>query len=259
MTSIIPKAYEIYRSAGCETLSGFSPYHFFNWRDAPFTTFLQGNKLLGCPGLALQEVMFLEHFHDYIDPQRILVVGNAFGWSTIATALTFPKAKTVAIDIDADGVKFTNDLIDRHHLPAKAVVAESPMDVAGTVQQHLGGTVDFCFIDAMHDDKSVIADFAAVHAVAAPNAVFLLHDVVNWHMIEGVKHIQATHKLKGKLLTRTASGMAIVYSSISPAFEAYLDCFSDSPERYHSLRQYHVANFADPIWPFMAGYRPPGR
>lgn len=258
MTSIIPEAVGIYRSAGCETISGFSPYHFFNCPEAPFTTFLKDNQLVGCLGLALQEVMFIENFRDYIAPQRILIVGNAFGWSTVAFALMFPNAKTVAIDIDANGVQFTNGLIDRHRLSARAVVAESPTGVAAAVDEHLGGPVDFCLIDAMHDNQSLVADFGAVHAVAAPDACVLLHDVINWHMIEGVKHIQAQHKLKSKLLTRTPSGMALVYSALSAEFAAYLDCFSDPPERFHSLRQYYLANFADPIMRTMAGYRPPG-
>lgn len=258
MPSIVPTAVGIYRSAGCETISGLSSYHFFNWRDAPFTIFLKGNQMQGCPGLALQEVMFLENFRDYITPQRILVIGNAFGWSTVVLGLTFPRARTVAIDIEPSGVQFTNELIDRHGLSARAVVAESPTGVAAAVAEHLGGPVDFCLIDAMHDNQSLVADFAALQAVAAPDACVLLHDVINWHMIEGVKHIQAQYNLKSKLLTRTPSGMALLYSSVSAEFEAYLDCFSDSPERYHSLRQFYLTNFADPIAPFMAGYRPPG-
>jgi hypothetical protein len=60
MASIIPRAIGIYRSAGCETISGFSSYHFFNSPEAPFTTFLKDKKMVGCLGLALQEIMFVE-------------------------------------------------------------------------------------------------------------------------------------------------------------------------------------------------------
>lgn len=256
MTSIIPQLVSIYRGAGYETISGLSPYHFFNVMDAPFTFFIKGQQSYGGLGLALQEVMFLENFRDYIAPQRVLVIGNAFGWSTIALALTFPKAKIVAIDIEASGVQSTNELIDRNHLSARAIVAESPKGVAGAAKEHLGGPVDFCLIDAMHDNASLVADFGAVRAVSTPDACVLCHDVINWHMIDGVKQIQAQHKQKSKLLTRTPSGMAFIYSAISPAFEAYLDCFSDSPERFHSLRQFFLANYGDPISRFMAGYRP---
>jgi hypothetical protein len=256
MTSIMPQLVGLYRAAGYETISGFSPFHFFNVMDAPFTFFLKGQQFYGGLGLALQEVMFLENFRDYIAPQRVLVIGNAFGWSTLALALTFPKAKTLAIDIDADGVRVTNELIDRHGLSARAVVAQSPAGVAGAVKDHLGGAVDFCLIDAQHDNPSLVADFGAVRAVSAPDAFVLCHDVINWHMIDGVKQIETQHKLKAKLFTRTASGMALIYSTASPAFEAYLDCFSDPPERYHALRHFFLTNYGDPIARFMAGYRP---
>jgi hypothetical protein len=83
--------------------------------------------------------------------------------------------------------------------------------------------------------------------------------VINWHMIEAVRQIESRHTLKSILLTRTASGMALVYSTLSPEFDSYLNCFSDPPERYHQLRQFYLTNFADPITPFMAGYRPPVR
>jgi hypothetical protein len=110
--------------------------------------------------------------------------------------------------------------------------------------------------DAMHDNESLLADFGAVKAVASSGALYLLHDVINWHMIEGVNQIQTQCGLRSKLLTRTPSGTAVMYSAVTADFESYLDCFSDPPERYHLLRQFFLANFADPISRFMAGYRP---
>lgn len=168
MASVIPDAVRIFREEGYETISGLSPAHFFNLRDVPFTTFVKNKKMFGSPGLALQEVMFLENFRDYIAPKRVLIVGNAYGWSTVVLALIFPGAKTVAIDIDPHGVAFTNDLVKRHGLAAEAVVAESPKDVKAAADRHLGGPIDFCLIDAMHDNGSLIADFGAVRAAAAP-------------------------------------------------------------------------------------------
>lgn len=252
MASVIPDAIRIFREAGYETVSGLSPYHVHNKRDAPFTTFVKNKKMFGSPGLALQEVMFLENFRDYIAPERILVVGNAYGWSTVVTALVFPRAKTVAIDVEPNGVAFTNELIARHTLSAEAVVAESPKDVAAVAERHLGGSVDFCLIDAMHDNASLIADFAAVRAVASREACFLLHDVINWHMVEGVRQIERQHQLKSKILTRTPSGMALVYASLAPALEAYVDCFSDSAAAFQALRQFHLARGA--AEPFTPGY-----
>src|SRR6185437_596605 len=145
--------------------------------------------------------MFLEQFRHFIAPRRILVIGNASGWSTVAMALIFPDARTVAIDIDEAGVKRTNELIAANGLPAKAVAARSPEGVAGVVAEHLSGAVDFSLIDAVHNNEAVVADFAAVTAVAAEGACHLLHDVINWHMIEGFNQALATHRLSGKVFT----------------------------------------------------------
>ena len=117
--------------------------------------------------------MFLEQFPDLISPQRILIIGNAFGWSTIALALMFPNAKTVAIDPNIQGVNFTNDLIAKNNLSARAVAGRSPEDVAVVVRDHLGGPADFSLIDAIHTNEAVTADFAAVKSVATDQALFL--------------------------------------------------------------------------------------
>ena len=259
MASIVPELFRIYREAGYEPITGFSSYHFNNFRDAPFTIFGKDGQIFGFPdfGLALQEVMFIEHFRDYIAPKNVLVIGNSFGWSTVALALTFPGARTIAIDPNAAGVNVTNELINRNKLSALAVTGRSPDDVASAVRQNLNGAVDFCLIDAVHTNDALFADFVAVQAVAAPTALYLLHDVINWHLIDAVNKILASYSLKGKVFTRTPSGMALLHSRLSADFEAYLSCFSDSPEHYQSLRQFFLVNIADPIKAFMYGYRLP--
>ena len=137
MASIVPELFRIYREAGYEPITGFSSYHFNNFRDAPFTIFGKDGQIFGFPdfGLALQEVMFIEHFRDYIAPKNVLVIGNSFGWSTVALALTFPGARTIAIDPNAAGVSVTNELINRNKLSALAVTGRSPDDVASAVRR----------------------------------------------------------------------------------------------------------------------------
>lgn len=247
MSSIVPRLFGIYRAAGCEPLTGYSPYHFFNWRDAPFTRFLQGPDLIGIAGIALQEIMFIEHFRQFISPRRILIIGNAHGWSTIALALIFPDAKTIAIDPDPVGVEFTNRLIAANSLSAQAVVASSPDDVARVVKEHLEGSVDFSLIDAIHNNDAIRADFDAVKSVSTDEACHLFHDVINWNLVDGFNRLLTKHKLQGKVFTRTASGMAFGYARISPEFLAYLNCFADMPGVFHKLRVKIVEAIIDPI------------
>jgi hypothetical protein len=225
MGTILPRLFAIFREAGHEPLTGYSTYYFPKWPDAPFTVFLKDDKPVGCPGLGLQEIMFIEHFREYIRPNRIFIVGNALGWSTVALSLIFPDALTVAIDPDSAAIEWTNDLIARHRLSAIAVEARSPSDVAVVVEQHLKGRIDFSLIDAIHTNDAIVADFAAVHAVSSKKANHLFHDVINWRMLAGFTHILAKYDLSGKTFPRTPSGMALAYTVITPEFSNYLDCF----------------------------------
>jgi hypothetical protein len=226
LSTILPKLFAIFREAGHEPLTGYSTLHFPKWPAAPFTVFLKHGKPVGCPGLSLQEIMFIEHFRNYIRPSRIFIVGNALGWSTVALSLVFPEAVTVAIDTDGQAVDWTNDLLAGNRLSATAVRARSPDDVAEVVNHHLKGSIEFSLIDAQHTNDAVIADFAAIHAVAAKNAIHLFHDVINRRMQPGFNRILTNHDLRGRIFARTPSGMALAYREITSEFAGYLDCFT---------------------------------
>jgi Methyltransferase domain len=248
LSTILPRLISIYRAASYEPITGHCPFHFFNWRDAPFTAFVTGSGITSRAGIALQEVMFVEQFSQFISPRRIFIIGNALGWSTIALALIFPAARTVAIDIEPAGVALTNRLIEANGLSAKALVARSPDDVARVVDEHLDGAVEFSFIDGHHDNDTIKADFAAVKAVSTDDACHLFHDVINWNMIDGFKDLLATHGLQGKVFTRTPSGMGFAHGgNLSPDFAAYLDCFTDPPGMFNKLRFQCHQLFLDPI------------
>jgi len=234
--SILPKLNEIYRSAGLHPLTGHSSKHMYDWMDAPFTRFFDGAGIVGCAGLSLYEIMFLEPLRSLIDPKSILVIGNAHGWSTIALALIFPQAKIVAIDPDQGGVDLTNRLAKANGLSIEVVTAFSPDGVKPACATHLPGAVDLTLIDALHTNEAIKVDFAAAAEVSAPNALYLFHDVINWRMTAGLKDIQQSSGLNARILTRTPSGMAAVYRDVSPELQAYLDCFTDNMELLAAYR-----------------------
>lgn len=241
--SIVTTLCETYKKAGLHPVTGYNSHHFFDWRDAPFTVFLDGSGFVGCPGLALQEVMFLEHLGTYLNPANCLVIGNAMGWSTLATGLTFPKAKTVGVDNSAEtGIAFTNAAFQAQGLRGGAVLGESPKDIARIVADEFDGPVDFALIDAVHDNDAIQADFHALRDCASPDCVYLFHDVINWNMLRGFKALLKDSGLEGCVLTRTPSGMAMAYSKNLPdACRAYLSVFSDDTNFFrqyrHTIRQ----------------------
>ncbi|MBF0349086.1 MAG: class I SAM-dependent methyltransferase [Magnetococcales bacterium] len=217
-------------------MGGYPAHRLFNIIAAQFTTFLKDGMLVGDFGLSLQEVQFLEGFTDYLNPGTILVVGNAHGWSTVALALMFPEASVIAVDIDSDGIAFTNGLARKNGLNITCISGRSPEDVSRIVRQQGLKTLDLILIDACHTVEAVENDFSAIHPYLNENSVILFHDLMDHKMVPGFVAILKKTGLYGKLLTRTTSGMGVAYQQVSPQLASYLDCFNDHPENYNHYR-----------------------
>jgi predicted O-methyltransferase YrrM len=245
--SILPRLQQIYERRGYRVLSGFNSYFFQNFRDAPFTKLLQPDgQLLGNDGLALQEVMFLEGLKDYVAPSTALVIGNAYGWSTIALSLIFPGARVAALDPLADGIELTRSLAAENGLPIAPIVGESPGDVAAVVRDQLGGKVDFVLIDALHTSEAVLADFQAAQPWSHERTLFVFHDVITWHLEDALFAVR-DRGLQMRILTRTPSGMAIAYRTAPAELKDYVAVFHDDPEFFRSYRRFVVESFVDKV------------
>jgi hypothetical protein len=226
----------IYGKRGYEIRTGLNPYHFHGYRDAPFTAILKDGQVLGTGGgISLQEVYFLENLFSVYRPKRLFVIGNAFGWSTVLLGLLNKEAKIVAIDAGVEGssndhgTELTNRILREEGLPAKVIVATSPGDVKRVVDAHLGGPVDLAFIDGLHTNEQQELDFDAVRACAAPECLYLFHDVVNFEMRPSFERIVARSGLRGRILMRTPSGMgALAPASLDPKVAACLDAFCET-------------------------------
>ncbi|MCM0022022.1 MAG: class I SAM-dependent methyltransferase, partial [Tagaea sp.] len=180
---------ELYESCGVGIRSSVSPFFLEKISNHPdfdgLATYLieNGENIASSGGgIGMSEVGLLEDLGQLISPRRIFGIGCSFGWSTIALAMAFPKAKVVVIDVGWGegfrGVDFTNDLARAHGLNVVAKIAKSPDGVAPTIAEEFDGPVDFVFIDAEHTDKAQYADFTAVRPHCAPGAVYLFHDVL---------------------------------------------------------------------------------
>ena len=250
--SILPVLVKAYEAHNLDVITGYNPFHMHNWRDAPFTVFANENKLLGCPGLALQEIMFLESLGKYLEPKNCFIVGNAFGWSTVATALTFPGSKTIGIDKETNprGRDLTNQIFEALNLEGGAQLGVSPKDTSKVCGENFDGEIDFVLIDAIHTNRAIYADFQGVFPLCSERCVFLFHDVINWKLASGFEAITKESGLTGKILPRTTSGMAIAYNenNVSEGFRNYVDVFAGDLKIFNSYRQ-HALQKTDPIRP----------
>jgi len=241
---IIGDLTEFYREEGIELCAGLAPNHADGLPWAPFTWFCKnGRSITGNLGIAVQEVYFLEHVFAAYQPKRTLIIGNSMGWSTLALGLLAPHGKVVAMDMAPDaamreGLALTNRVAARHRLPVRAVQGTSPQNVASIVDAELGGAVDLAFIDGLHTNEQVVLDYKAVRAKAAPDAVFLFHDVTLFDMRAGMAEIGKLAGAMPRLLLGTPSGMAILFDDARhPALARAVAAFTPPETALTVVRQ----------------------
>ena len=221
-----------YERRGYQIRTGLNPAHFGSQRGVYFTVLFRDSivKLTG-GGLAPPECQVVERLASYWNPQRIFVIGNAFGWSTLLLSLVFQDASVVAIDnlTEGDdarlGFDVTRNLVEDLDLDTNVVVGSSPEDVAGIVDEHLG-SIDLALIDGLHTNEQQWKDYLAVKPWLTGEAVVLFHDVLDWAMTESFERIQADWPGPSTILHRTPSGMGLIYTeSLEKHFDPILTEF----------------------------------
>ena len=241
---ILARLTHLYESRGIRISTGLNPSHFGNFPLAPFTRFFRdGASLTNGLGIAMQEIYFAECLFEHFHPRRILVIGNASGWSTLALALLNPSAKVVAIDAGFDknaleGLGFTNAVAAEEGLSVHAVQGTSPHDVARIVGDCELAPLDCVLIDGGHSVAQVESDFGAVRPLASPECLYLFHDVQSCGLRPGLERIAAQSGLAWDLLLGTPSGMAVMYDRVHrPSALDDIAPFVASPETVALIRQ----------------------
>ncbi|MBF0423421.1 MAG: class I SAM-dependent methyltransferase [Magnetococcales bacterium] len=244
MPSILPRLYAIYQQAGYTPMTGYSPHLINDCMSVQFTTFLHEGDIRGDFGISLQEVQFMERLNDYLQPKNILVIGNAYGWSTIALALTFPQARVIGVDINSRGVDLTNQLIRHNKLQGIALSGRSPADMAPIIKEQLAGTIDLALIDAEHTIEAMKADFFEIQPFLSEDSLCFFHDLIGHNLVPGFLEIIKQSRKNGLILTRTTSGMGLLFRTINRPLADYLNCFADQSHSYalyHGLINHYLA------------------
>ena len=240
---ILARLVDLYEKRGIQVSTGLNPNHFANYPYAPFTWFIrEGKSLTNGLGIAAQEIYFLECLFARCHPQRLFIIGNSAGWSTLALGLLNPAARVLAIDAGFDGnslegIEFTNRVATEEGIAAKAVKGVSPADVAEILRAQTMAPVDFAFIDGLHTVAQVQLDFDAIRPHAAPDCVYLFHDVQAFNLHEGIARIAEKSGLAWHLLLGTTSGMVIMHDgSREPPWLADIAPFAARPATVDLIR-----------------------
>ena len=200
----------------------------------------EGKSLSSGGGVAPIEIMLLASVSRAMNPKRILIIGNAFGWSTLAIGLACPDARVVAMDALVEGSEaqqgfdLTNTIIEGDGLSNISVVqAFSPNDVDDVCRQYFDGPVDLVLIDGEHSNDQQRKDFDAVQNKLSDSGLIFLHDVLNWNMVSEQSDSAAYPNMQGKILMRTPSGMGAFHTSLTPIeAQQIIDAFVNQPRQF---------------------------
>ena len=169
------KLCDIYRRWGFRVVAGV-PQAFSTSTSTEFAWLFQnGFPLTHHLGISPQEIYFFESLFEHLHPRNILVIGNAFGWSSLALAILNPNARVLTIEIGEE--KFTkswieksNKIADAEGLRSRTALGRSPDDTQDLIRKHLG-PVDFCFIDGAHSPEQL-------EQISRPSKLLLRYDRV---------------------------------------------------------------------------------
>jgi len=214
---ILNRLVSLYERRGLGIALGFSPWRYANLPKVAFTWFLRGDQCLtNGLGISLQEVYLLECLFSKYRPATIFVIGNSWGWSTLALALLNPQARIVAIDSGFDensieGLLFTNRVAREEGLDVTVVKATSPTDVPAVLSAEFNQPVEFAFIDGYHTNEQLVLDTQAIRPFATASSVYLFHDVLEFRLEPGLSQAAGMLGLPWQVLEGTSSGMAIAF------------------------------------------------
>lgn len=151
-------------------------------------------------GISITDIAFFQGLKTVFLPERILCIGNAFGYSAFCLAEIFPGVPIDCIDAEIEGSdnqlgsQITRTISSRHYNDQVQVKKGfSPQDLS----LFSGNKYDFIFIDAMHDNEHLIADFNGVQPFTKESCVIYLHDVGMCSMIPAWNQIKDQYGFKG--------------------------------------------------------------
>ncbi len=233
--AIFESLVEAYATEGMQTAAGLNPTLTQDFFAAPFAWLTKdGESVTDGVGISPAELYLVECLAQARPAEKIFVLGNAFGWSTLALAMANPGAKVVAIDAGFDentliGLETTNRIAKRLSLDVTAVKAVSPQDVPAVLEQYLP-EIDLAFIDGFHSPTQVVADWRAVQPYLGEDALVLFHDIVFCELQTGFEKIVGESGWQGAILPATTTGMALLARETDAPLARLIAAWGGHPE-----------------------------
>jgi predicted O-methyltransferase YrrM len=233
LSYVFSELYKRYKHEGLDVYGGFSPF---------LTGFLQrtGNYiargsvfLSTSAGISNDEAVFMHGLCERMNPKRILIIGNSYGFSTVFLALSCPDAKLIAFDkYRTQGIETTNRLLSG--LKGKAVIqASTPEDIPNIINSKLDGEVDFVLIDAVHTNEMQTAEFEVLNGFLSSRSTVVFHDVLSCGLLESFSMIKNKYlQYDFRLIGKSSTGIAVcIKGEKDELLENFLDYFSPDEKK----------------------------
>lgn len=193
----------------------------------------RGKKILSTAGgLSNNDIFFLYGICELLKPKNILIIGNAYGVSTIALKLMCPRSKVISIDkYRTKGIKFTNSLLSKICKKSKVIKASSPDNLKEISNIHFKNKIDLVFCDGFHSNKMINSEFNELKNYINPKGFFVFHDILSCGMYKGFLKIKKNHNFKHFLVTKSNVGLGISFnkkiftSNLRVKISNYLDFY----------------------------------
>jgi predicted O-methyltransferase YrrM len=182
----IIRVLDAYREQGCEVILG-NP-------DDLLTQLAKGGRVLRISAsLSLTDILVFQWVADLAPWRRVLVIGNAFGFSTFLLASLCPECSVDAIDAEIEGSenRFGSELtrkIATNNFPRVQLTGGfSPQDLP---QATRFDAYDFILVDGLHTNDQLVADYQGIRDMMAQTCIVYCHDVGIAKMNAGWSYIR---------------------------------------------------------------------
>jgi predicted O-methyltransferase YrrM len=203
----IARVIEAYKTSGYEVVLG-NP-------DCLPTRLLKQNRTIEASfAISLSDILVFQWIAWFAPWKRALIIGNSFGFSTLLIAGLCPGCEVDAIDAEIEGsenrlgsqltLKIAKDQFPGVHL----TIGFSPQDLPRACRF---AAYDFIFIDGLHTNEQLIADFGGICKRREENSVVYLHDVGM------AKMTSAWSTIKTQFLTANDSAFDLNFTSFGSA------------------------------------------